>query len=516
MAEYVRLRAPKEHGQTLQLPPISDGAAMLDANRRLLAGYADELKSIRDLARKEMKSLALKYSQSYFEAVLPASSDSDVIVMSGHQPTLFHPGVWYKNFVLDSIGRAVGATAINLVVDNDLGGHAAVHFPVAATPDSGKRMVDSIAIDSPAVDAPYEMRSIISRERFENVGRRLASTTFAFRSKAIIKSLWPEVVAAAEFLPGPASLAAGRHRLEQKRGLNTLELPVSVLSTSQSFARFFQFVISDAERFRLAHNEELREFRNVNRIRSRSHPVPELESDGEYVEIPFWVWTSKLPTRKRLFARTNGDSVELTDREDWSRLLSLATFVEEFQNLNRLASDTFIRPRALSTTMFSRLFASDLFIHGIGGAKYDQLGDEIVKRFFGIEPTRFMTVSATMKLPFESAGEDVESMITQLEVQLRNLRFHPESEFPNDERAVRKRELVSNRPVGSCKQWHDQIEAINRELFSELGSQRKALEDQVKELRKRLPLQRGLNSREFSFVLFPEELVEELRQLAVL
>ena len=31
---------------------------------------------------------------------------------------------------------------------------------------------------------------------------------------------------------------------------------------------------------------------------------------------------------------------------------------------------------------------SDLFIHGIGGAKYDELTDEIIRRFFGIEPPR--------------------------------------------------------------------------------------------------------------------------------
>ena len=43
-----------------------------------------------------------------------------------------------------------------------------------------------------------------------------------------------------------------------------------------------------------------------------------------------------------------------------------------------------LRTRALTTTMFSRFLLGDLFIHGIGGAKYDELGDEIARRFFGI------------------------------------------------------------------------------------------------------------------------------------
>ena len=48
--------------------------------------------------------------------------------------------------------------------------------------------------------------------------------------------------------------------------------------------------------------------------------------------------------------------------------------------------------------MFSRFLLGDLFIHGIGGAKYDELGDEISRRFFGIEPPGFLTVSMTLWL----------------------------------------------------------------------------------------------------------------------
>ncbi len=49
-----------------------------------------------------------------------------------------------------------------------------------------------------------------------------------------------------------------------------------------------------------------------------------------------------------------------------------------------------LRTRALTTTLFSRFMLGDLFIHGIGGAKYDELGDEIARRFFGIEPPEFL------------------------------------------------------------------------------------------------------------------------------
>ena len=41
------------------------------------------------------------------------------IFLAGHQPQLFHPGVWFKNFALDRLARRHGAVAVNLVVDSD-------------------------------------------------------------------------------------------------------------------------------------------------------------------------------------------------------------------------------------------------------------------------------------------------------------------------------------------------------------------------------------------------------------
>ena len=38
------------------------------------------------------------------------------LIAGGHQPELFHPGVWLKNAVLDAYARQVGGTAINLIM----------------------------------------------------------------------------------------------------------------------------------------------------------------------------------------------------------------------------------------------------------------------------------------------------------------------------------------------------------------------------------------------------------------
>ncbi len=41
------------------------------------------------------------------------------IVMTGHQPELYHPGVWVKDFLLQRLSEETGASAIDVVVDSD-------------------------------------------------------------------------------------------------------------------------------------------------------------------------------------------------------------------------------------------------------------------------------------------------------------------------------------------------------------------------------------------------------------
>ena len=69
--------------------------------------------------------------------------------------------------------------------------------------------------------------------------------------------------------------------------------------------------------------------------------------------------------------------------------------------------------------MFARLFLCDLFIHGIGGAKYDQMTDAIIERFFGFAPPDYLTVTATAKLPIMEGTRvrviGVENLVLEVE-----------------------------------------------------------------------------------------------------
>ena len=49
----------------------------------------------------------------------PPPIPSGLIYLAGHQPQMFHPGVWFKNFALGELAKRHGATAVNLIIDGD-------------------------------------------------------------------------------------------------------------------------------------------------------------------------------------------------------------------------------------------------------------------------------------------------------------------------------------------------------------------------------------------------------------
>src|SRR5262249_26712737 len=84
-----------------------------------------------------------------------------------------------------------------------------------------------------------------------------------------------------------------------------------------------------------------------------------------------------------------------------------------------------VRPRALTNTLFARLFLCDLFVHGIGGGKYDGLTDEIVRLFYGIEAPEFLVLSATLLLPISTYPARPDGC-RRLALELRDLHWNPQ------------------------------------------------------------------------------------------
>ena len=520
---YRRIRAPRDDGAALIDPPISDAVKLVAANRALAATW-DRASGLpfaqwRSDARGYLLLAADANDNHTGTAKEKLARLLGPFVMAGHQPSLFHPGVWLKNFLLDRIAKEVGATAANLLVDNDTVRHAGIRVPAA--PGHSPPLID-VPFDAPAPEMPWEQRPILDLGIFRGFAGRVSTAFDAIspmgpRQSLLIDSVWPHAAENAMRPVDPSlagtpceswerslghCLAAARHAVERSFGLNTLEVPISLVYQFGCFSEFLGHVLSRWDELQPIYNAALRQYRTVNHIRSRNHPAPDLSAEGEWLETPLWIWDRTNPQRRRAFVRLVGNGFELSDR---------GGIRVPGANADRSVK---IRPRALITTMFARVIVSDLFIHGIGGAKYDELTDVLIRRFFGIEPPAYMTATATFRLPIERPGVTADD-VRAIERRIRDTVHHPES-FADElggnrvrEFAViaeHKRELIAaGWQEKQKKAWHDRVTECNDRMTALLGDVRQRFVQEREKLLADLHAANLLGSREFSFVLFPEE-----------
>lgn len=418
------LRAPREDGEMLAIPPLADMPAAIVKNRELIATWdvqvlGKPLVELRRMAREEVLTTAERFSNQPEARARGANvarapslalrvSEDVPLIVGGHQPELFHPGVWAKNFVLGHLAKATGGIGLHLIVDNDAVSSTRIAVPVGSREAPH---IEFIPFDADAGAAPWEEAPLRDESLFRTFADRVSAVLSCWPIRPMLSDLWPTAVGHASRVPSPRLsdlLTLVRREAERRLGLHNLELPISQLCETESFAWFVASLLSVPHRTHATYNDVVAEYRRVNRVRNRQHPVPDLghragDLDGDWLEFPFWIWRAGDSRRGRLFVRTADSEVQLASRETFVASLpridagSAEAVVAELRAL--LSRGWKLRPRALTNTLFARVFFADAFLHGIGGAKYDEMTDRLIASLFGATPPSYLTVTVTHRLP---------------------------------------------------------------------------------------------------------------------
>ena len=517
--EYRRLRAPSRHGEILTDPPLTEVGSLIQHNESQRSRFAYDFQgySLSDcaaIARKELLDLAIHYTRSYRDI-----GDSLVkqrrVFLAGHQPEIFHAGVWFKNFVLSQLAKRHQAIGINLIVDNDRVQTTTINVPVGSLEEP---RITRIAMDREQQACPFEERRCQDPALFNSFATRVTTALYPFESDPLILRLWPRAITALSETPNLGrSIARARHQFEEECGLETCEVPLGMLCSTWSFYHFASHLLAHLPRFHEAYNEALGEYRRVHRLRNTAQPLPDLASESEWLEAPFWLWSAGDPIRRRVYVRSQAGHLQL--KTAFGEPFILPTTADSSLNdaVQCLLNGPWkLRPRALVTTMYARLMLSDLFLHGIGGAKYDQIAERIAGRFFGIELPKHLTVSATMQLPLQ-LPEARSEQLHHLNQQLRDLQFHPErhvsdSDHPQARPWIESKQewIQQESSHGSRLERHRAIERANRALQRFVAEEQQRLETHRLRLADQLPKNQLLSSREFPFCLYAKDFLVPL------
>jgi hypothetical protein len=387
----LELEIPATSPAVMATPPMPTWLARargsrsaLDAVTVLVAGVP--LGELRRMARREAVDLAVRYTDGL--GVAPPAVTTELVLGTGHQPVLVHPGIWIKYLALARLVPADGI-GLNLIVDTD----AADDITAEVPRDDGRLRRDRLVLAQGGPDVPFEAIPAPTgaqwRVFLEAIDARLGTI-----GEPSIMEGWTRArgLTPPDAAPGVAgAVTAVRRRLEGPRPY--LDLPVSLLAGTRAFRRFAFAILSDARRFAEVYNACLAGYREHYGVRTAAQPFPDLAVNDRRVESPFWHVSGGRrrplfvdPAGRRLMAGDHDAGVLPGDPEDGA------------------FAQVPIRPRALTLTAFARLAVTDLFIHGIGGGRYDRATDAIVRVFFGIAPPLYATVTATLFLPFIGGG----------------------------------------------------------------------------------------------------------------
>lgn len=537
------LRAPREDRAILAIPSFSDVGILVEENRRCFqaahAPFDEPWHNLRARARREALQVARAYHAEAGEAVADSASES--LFLAGHQPELFHPGVWIKNFALHALAKKHGATPLNLVIDTDTSKSAALQVPVRSTkqvdvapptgvddpfaplPPLGKAgpplaYLATVPFDAWQHDTPFEERRVVDENLFASFSEHAGELLNGWGFAPMLPEFWTEVRRQSARTPLLGErFAAARRAFERRMGCTNLEAPMSRLCQTESFALFVRNILLNIAGFRATYNHLLNEYREQHGITSRNHPVPDLAVEGDWHEAPFWAWKKGETRRNRLFVRQHADGIDLRAGSAWPRMpIERSAFVAAWRRLQ--AENCKVRSRALTTTLFARLFLGDLFIHGIGGAKYDELTDALIRHFYGLTPPGYMTLSATLLLPvprFASAAK----VVDQLHALRRRLWYNPErvgqaASLPATAAALieLKQRLVQGRAdtKEERRRRYREIREVTHVLRRFVNSAEENAARRLLLAQRELEANAVLGRRDFAFCLYPETHLREL------
>jgi hypothetical protein len=509
-------RVPERSGEAWIIPPADRLAELLAAARRTPWGRAEILGTPLGEFRRAVRERALAVAGPR-PAQGSLSPDAPLIVM-GHQPVFFHPGIWIKFFLLTGLHARCGAEGIYLNCDHDAAWPIAAEVPAAA---AGLTRRSETLLDLPD-DVPLEAAPLPSEEVWGAFCARVRRHLGTLAVPAIRERFETFAALASQVRAGATTLAeflAGARRTYEAQSSppGYLELTVSSLSDTREFAAFALHLMQDPLNFRTRYNSSLEEYRRVHRLRSAANPFPNLEEAEGFQEAPFWALHEG--RRVRLFVRKDGDRLRL--RWPGAAPVDLPAGPAGLEALR--ASGPRLRPKALTLTMFGRLCLGDLFLHGVGGGRYDRVTDAVVTDVFGCAPPPYVVATATLALQLAGDGAPVEDRRV-LERRVMDLRHNPERYLNSPSEAERRlvdekwsliKTIEQMRPGPERRAATHRIREVNAQLAARVADEIQRVEVRLAALDGSSAALEAASFRGYPYFLFDPAAVRALAAAAL-
>jgi hypothetical protein len=463
------MRIPTGNGEAIAEPSLEVWPELLRANQNLFASCpVPQLRTWRRAARE--------YLNQHFGigAEIP-------LLITGHQPQWIHPGIWVRYFLLQEASRRWGWQCAAFQVDSDVAEDPTLHFPFFDGRNWSQKTIP-IEVRGGMV---YESLAAPTEQAWQLL-LKLVQQTLAFPEG---QEAWEQVRNITTLPSTGQSYCSFLSSLRQcKEQAIYPEFPFSHICRQQVFGQFAGWIGLHAAEFAQIHNQVAKEWRQRKRARSDAVPFPDLSAEDGKVEVPFW-WIQE-GVRFPLF---------LQGEEAWANQKSLGSWMEALES-------GMVRPRAITLTIFVRLFLADLFLHGAGGSDYEEATDQVIQRFFGLVPPGYAWATLTLFFPGYR-----QQPLQEARIRMKEMEQHPESFLISEKGPLlhpaiqEKRELLNRGKLS--KEQYRRLQQCNETMRANIAglmaNQRSLLEG----LERRHQV---LAQRNYPFILFDSQLMRRI------
>jgi len=459
--DFKELRTPADHGDVLIQPAPDRLMQLAEANRRLLE-------------KNDFPALGVPASECRRTArrcFCPGRADA-LWIVTGHQPEFIHPGVWAKHVVTQRLADALGGVAANLIVDHD-----AVKKPALSVPAErdGRLQIVEVPLAPYRPGWPWELLEPLTSEQLSDFAQRVRAACGPRYDASLMNTFIEAARAVRQPTDWVDQTVAGRRAIDAIFGVDMLESRAGAVWTGPFVAE----MLVNAERFFDCYNAALGAYRRQMGIKGNTRPIPDLLRGDDRLELPIWAIRPSMP-RQRLFVSAQADRIDLYAEQDPIGSVGRSDLQDPdaLPEVLRDAISAALRPRALTLTMWARLFLGDLFVHGIGGAKYDRMTDLLIRSYFGVEPPGFCCVSATLRLDLPRRPVDL-SYLHAAQHRLRDVGYNPQRYLPRTpeletllaaktEQVAQSAHLRATRPDDRSARWQvfERIRRLNEQMLS--------------------------------------------------
>jgi hypothetical protein len=403
------------------------------------------------------------------------------VFSTGHQPELFHPGILWKDIFLSKISQKHNAIPIHFIVDTDV--KEFIYFSVnekskglqisrfeyidnakkvfykSELPEEIQKKIENLLLKEKNI-----LSKFLPNDRIEYVKEILEEYLSGIKKKIPIYQLNETI----------------RQKILSNYKIDIPSFPISELLDFPEYKTFYQKISLDKSNFIQSYNTQLQKYRLEHKIKNAAQPLPDLDPN----ELPFWKLHSD-GTREKIQKIQEGDT---------------------------------ILPRAITLTMFLRMFTCDLFIHGRGGGRYEEISDGIIREYFQFEASPHIVASATMHLPIKSPFEGTIADEKELQKSLRDINHSPEKFLPSDhELVIRKKQIQVEfaNPNADKKKLHSEISDLNEKMKQLVQNEKEKIETEIQDLPEKIATRKVFEERHFPFFYYNiNELVSwELKNL---